>query len=60
MTHTSTLKSLEKVIEVMKADKVGELFQIMVIVNLNMGNFTLDVNILKNRLAMGEKEKEML
>jgi hypothetical protein len=44
----------------MKADKVGELFQIMVIVNLNMGNFTLEVNILKNRLAMGEKEKEML
>ncbi len=44
----------------MKANKVSELFQIMVIVNLNMGNFTLKVNTLKNRLATREKEKAML
>jgi hypothetical protein len=40
----------------MKADKVGELFQIMVIVNLNMGNFTLEVNSLK---IMGSINKEL-
>jgi hypothetical protein len=60
-TQTSTLKFVEKVaVEVMKADKTCELFQTMVIVNLNMGNLTLEVNTLKNRLAMGEKEKAML
>jgi hypothetical protein len=32
----------------------------MAIVSLNMGNLTLDVNILKNMLVMGEKEKAML
>jgi bacterioferritin (cytochrome b1) len=32
----------------------------MVIVSLNMGNLTLEVNALKNRLAMGAKEKAML
>jgi hypothetical protein len=32
----------------------------MAIVSLNMGNLTLEVNILKNNLAMGEKEKAML
>jgi len=51
---------VEKVAEVMKANKVSELFQIMVIVNLNMGNFTLKVNTLKNILATREKEKAML
>jgi hypothetical protein len=51
---------VKKVAEVMKANKVSELFQIMVIVNLNMGNFTLKVNTLKNRLATREKEKAML
>ncbi len=51
---------MKKVAEVMKANKVSELFQIMVIVNLNMGNFTLKVNTLKNRLATREKEKAML
>ncbi len=28
--------------------------------SLNTGNFVLEVNILKNILAMGEKEKAML
>jgi hypothetical protein len=32
----------------------------MVIMNLNMGNLILEVNTLKNRLAMGEKEKVTL
>jgi hypothetical protein len=50
----------EVAIEVMKVDKVIELFQTMVIVNMNMGNLILEVNILNNRLVMGEKEKEML
>jgi chromosome segregation ATPase len=32
----------------------------MAIVSLNMGNLTLEVNILKNKLVTREKEKEML
>jgi hypothetical protein len=44
----------------MKVYKTLELFQTMAIVSLNMGNLTLEVNILKNRLAIGEKEKPML
>jgi hypothetical protein len=32
----------------------------MAIVSLNMGNLTLEVNNLKNRLATREKEKAML
>jgi hypothetical protein len=44
--------------KVMKANKVLELFQTMAIVNLNMGNLTIEVNTLKNRLVMGEKEKK--
>ncbi len=44
----------------MKVNKATELFQTMVIVSLNMGNLTLEVNALKNRLAMGAKEKAML
>jgi len=47
-------------VEVMKIYKVVELFQTMAIVNLNMWNLTLEVNILKNSLAMGEKEKAVL
>ncbi len=56
MTHTSTPKSMEEVvIEVMKVDKAIELFQTMAIVNLNMGNLTLKVNALNNKLVIGEK-----
>ncbi len=44
----------------MKADKAVELFQTMVIVSLNLGNLTLELNTLKNRLVIGEKEKAML
>jgi hypothetical protein len=32
----------------------------MAIMRLNMGNLTLEVNTLKNKLAMGEKDKEVL
>ncbi len=60
-TQTSTPKFVEEVAaEIMKVDKVTELFQTMAIVSLHMGNLTLKVNILKNRLTMGEKEKVML
>jgi hypothetical protein len=60
-TQTNTSKSTEEVItKIMKVNKATELFQTMVIVSLNMGNLTLEVNALKNRLAMGAKEKAML
>jgi hypothetical protein len=60
-TQTNTPKSMEEVVvEVMKADKIVELFQTMAIVNLDMGNLTLEVNTQKNRLATKEKEKKML
>jgi hypothetical protein len=32
----------------------------MAIVSLNVGNLTLEVNSLMNRLVIGEKEKAML
>jgi hypothetical protein len=32
----------------------------MVIVNLNMGNLIQEVNNMKNRLVIGEKEKAIL
>ncbi len=51
MTQTSTPKSMEEVVE---------LFHTMAIVNLNMGNLTLEVNNLKNRLATGKREKVVL
>ncbi len=48
-TQTSTPKSVEEVVaKVMKVDKAIKLFQTMVIVNLNVGNLTLEVNTLKN------------
>ncbi len=40
--------------------KIPELFQIVVVVNQNMGNLTLQVNNLKNSLVTREKEKAML
>jgi hypothetical protein len=46
--------------KVMKADKTVELFQTMAIMSLNMGNLTLEVSILRNKLAMKEKEKAVL
>jgi hypothetical protein len=50
----------EVVTEVMKVDKVIQLIQTMANVNLNMGNLTLEVNILKNILVIREKEKVVL
>ncbi len=61
MTQTSTPKSMEEVVgEVMKINKAAKLFQTMAIANMNMGNLTLEVNILKNVLVTKEKEKVML
>ncbi len=61
MTQTSTPKSVEEVVaKVMQANKVVELFQIMAIVSLNMGNLIIEVNNSKNRLVTGEKEKASL
>jgi hypothetical protein len=50
----------EVTVEVMQEDKIAKLFQIIAIVNLNMGNWTLEVNSLKTKLATGEKEKVVL
>jgi hypothetical protein len=44
----------ELVVEIMQTQKASKLFQIMVIINLNMGNLNLEVNNMKN---IGEKEK---
>ncbi len=56
-TWTCTPKSMEEVVvEVMKANKIAELFQTMATVSLNMGNLILGVNTLKNRLAVRKKE----
>jgi hypothetical protein len=61
MTQISTPKSMDELsTKVMQMDKVTELFQTMTIVNLNMGNLNLEVNVLKNRLAIKEKEKVLL
>ncbi len=60
-TQTSTRKLMEEVVvEVMNVDKVAKLFQTIAIMSLNMGNLTLEVNTLKNRLVMKEKEKAVL
>jgi hypothetical protein len=50
----------EVVAKVMKTYKITKLLQTMAIVNLNMGNLTLKVNILKNKLVIREKEKVVL
>jgi hypothetical protein len=50
----------EVVAKVMQIDKVAQLFQTMAIVSLNIRNLTLEVNNMKNMLAIGEKEKPML
>jgi hypothetical protein len=46
--------------KIMKGDKAVELFQTMMIVSLNMENLTLEVNTVKDKLVMGEKEKVVL
>ncbi len=60
-TKTNTPKFVEEVGEkIMKGDKAVELFQTMMIVSLNMENLTLEVNTVKDKLVMGEKEKVVL
>jgi len=52
MTQTRTPKFVDEVVaKEMQTYKVIELFQTMTIVSLNMGNFNLEVNNLKNILA---------
>jgi hypothetical protein len=41
--------------KMMQANKTIELFQTMEIMSLNMGNLNLEVNSMKNRLAIEEK-----
>jgi hypothetical protein len=55
-TQTSTPKSMEEVvIEVMKTNKIAELFHTITIMSLHMGNFILEASTLKHKLAIGEK-----
>jgi hypothetical protein len=59
MTQTNTTKFVEEVVvEVMKIDKATKLFQTMAIVNTNMGNLTLNVNTLKNKLVTGKRRRQ--
>ncbi len=50
----------EVVAKIMQVDKVTKLFQTMAIVSLNMGNVTMQVNTMQNKLATAEKEKAIL
>ncbi len=50
-------KEVVKMIQIIKAT---ELFETMAIVNLNMGNLNLEMNSLKNILAIAQKEKATL
>jgi len=60
-TYTNMPKFVEEVAtEVMQVNKTIELFQNMAIVSLNIRNLTLEVNNLKNKLAIREKEKAKL
>ncbi len=60
-TQTHTPKLMEEVdVEIMKVDKAVELFQTMAIMSLNMGNLTLKINIIKNKLVVGEEGKATL
>jgi chromosome segregation ATPase len=44
----------------MQADKKDDLFQTMVVVNLNMGNLNMEVSNLKKKLVTKEKERATL
>jgi hypothetical protein len=58
MTQTSTPKSVEEIVtKIMKVGKAIELFQTMAIMNLNMGNVTFEVNILKNKLVTRRRRR---
>jgi hypothetical protein len=46
--------------KLVKVDRTTELFQTMAIVSLNMGNLTLEVNTLENRLVTKEEEEKAL
>jgi hypothetical protein len=58
MTLINAPKSVKEVTtEVMKVAKAVELFQTMVILSLNMGNLTLEVNISEEQIGFGGKEE---
>jgi hypothetical protein len=48
----------ELVTKIMQAQKAAELFQTMAIINLNMGNLNLEVNNVKNKLALGRRRRQ--
>jgi hypothetical protein len=55
-TYINMPKFVEEVVtKVMQVNKTIELFQNMAIVSMNMGNLTLEVNNLKNKLAIRER-----
>ncbi len=56
-TQTSTLKSVEVVAQVMKANKVTGLFQTMAIMSLNMGNLTMGGKHSKEQIGYGGEGK---
>jgi hypothetical protein len=59
MTQTNTPKLVEEVVvKVMKVDKVVMLFQTMVIMSLNMGNFDFGVEHSKKHIGYGGEGKE--
>ncbi len=61
MTQTSTPKSMEEIsTKVMRTRKEIELFKIMAIISLNMGNLNMEVNNPKKKLATREKKKAIL
>jgi hypothetical protein len=60
-TQTSTPKSMEEIsTKVMQTQKEIELFKIMAIISLNMGNLNMEVNSPKKKLATREKKKAIL
>jgi hypothetical protein len=58
MTQISTPKFVEEVAtKIMKVNKATKLFHTMAIISLNMGNLTLEVNILKNKLVTRRRKR---
>jgi hypothetical protein len=58
MTQINTPKPMEEVAtKIMKVNKAVKLFKTMAIISLNMGNLTLEVNILKNKLVTRRRKR---
>jgi hypothetical protein len=57
--HNLTPKYVEELAEeVLGNNKTVEMFQAMAIVSMKMGNLSLEVKSLKNKLTLVEKEKQ--